>query len=585
MVKDRLGMHAFGNDLDAQLEGLSASLIQGRWMPSMPFKFYVPKASLTQRTYTLLMVEDALVYQAIADGLATRCYEELALNEEFIFGSVLSPETARGVDVLTDPEAHFFFFRMWKDLYRKFSDSVIDAIEKDKVRYKFETDITGFFDAIPHFNLLQTLEEDFGIDPEVLELLSECLNAWCGTRDGYTPGVGIPQGPLPSHLLANLLLHPLDDQLVGDALKYYRYMDDIKVFGYEETTMMDVLVRIDRYLKTHGLSINSKKTSIEMIDPEKEDSTVKELRKFQGMATYFGTGEESEPTQKPDRKEDGAKKDATRKEKKAGGAGKGPFGGPARKVGGKSGLIDVWSLDQSGQDPTSFLAWNAGKEGVVTITDPDEIRAFWQAEILASEEEAPTLFHIREGRLVPVSAENPANDVDLIRISARYGTAYSALLETGMEKPPSEKLLPYFIAGVRSYFWRIGNYWLTLRHYKGDPLLKRELMDMLEYFSRYEFVRHFLYVLLSATQKFSDAELRDSMFRTLQREDSDLVRLAIYKLIITGTENPQLLRSLHRSASAEANPYLKMRILEDFRYFRPEAEPDLLSKLLGQYGL
>ncbi|MFN9109031.1 MAG: RNA-directed DNA polymerase, partial [Bacteroidota bacterium] len=229
-------------------------------------------------------------YQAIANVIAQRAYPQLVQTDQFVYGSVLVPEVQLGTDLLKTPDATFYFFKFWKSLYNKFKDSVIKAIEVDKASYKFETDITGFFDSIPHYNLLLTLSTEFSVEDEILDLLSECLNAWSGTKENSTPGVGIPQGPVPSFFFANLLLHPLDKQVIGDAFKYYRYMDDINIYGYSEEELLDVLVTIDNYLKGHGLSINSKKTRIEKIDPDKEDETVKALRRLEVTGEqYDGT--------------------------------------------------------------------------------------------------------------------------------------------------------------------------------------------------------------------------------------------------------------------------------------------------------
>ena len=101
-----------------------------------------------------------------------------------------------------------------------------------------------------------------------------------------TPGVGIPQGPAQSFFLANLILHELDELIIDQGLKYYRYMDDIKIYGFEENKLIESLVLIDKYLKGNGLSINAKKTKIERIDEDKEDATVKELKKIAAFGIY-----------------------------------------------------------------------------------------------------------------------------------------------------------------------------------------------------------------------------------------------------------------------------------------------------------
>lgn len=151
LVKDRFGIHAFGAQLDKNLKQLSAKLISGEYSPQRGFKYYEPKSSGTQRTKTLLMIEDALVYQAIANVIANRNYDLLAEHDDFVFGSVLMSDTKHGIELLKQENPKYFFFKFWKSLFIRFKDSVIKAIEQDKATHKFETDITGFFDSIPHY--------------------------------------------------------------------------------------------------------------------------------------------------------------------------------------------------------------------------------------------------------------------------------------------------------------------------------------------------------------------------------------------------------------------------------------------------
>ena len=205
LVKDRFGINAFGANLEENCKNLADKLRDGAYVPQKGFKYYEPKSSGTQRTKTLLFIEDALVYQAIANVIANNVYPQLSDTEDFVYGSVLMPDVAKGVDIFKEQNQNFFFFKFWKSLYNKFKNSVIKAIEEDQATYKFETDITGFFDAIPHYNLLLTLSTEFGVEDEILDLLSECFNAWSGTKESSTPGVGIPQGPVPSSFFANLL--------------------------------------------------------------------------------------------------------------------------------------------------------------------------------------------------------------------------------------------------------------------------------------------------------------------------------------------------------------------------------------------
>ena len=95
MAKDLVGMRAFSVDLERNCEMLSNKLSGGNYKPRRGFKYYVPKSSLTNRTKTMLFVEDAIVYQAIANQLAADSYDMLYEHESFVFGSVLSPETKK----------------------------------------------------------------------------------------------------------------------------------------------------------------------------------------------------------------------------------------------------------------------------------------------------------------------------------------------------------------------------------------------------------------------------------------------------------------------------------------------------------
>ncbi|MCL8009327.1 reverse transcriptase domain-containing protein [Gelidibacter japonicus] len=224
MVKDQVGIRAFKQDLATNCKDLSKKIINGNYKPQRGFKFYVPKASKTLRTKTTLFIEDAIIYQAIADLLAKQNFDKLDQYSSFVFGSVLNSDVKKGVALLNDENPNYFFFKFWQGLYKKYSDSIIQAIEVDKVKFKFETDITGFFDSIPHYNLLSILSDQFGVEDEILDLLGDCLNLWSGTKEGPTPGVGIPQGSPPSFLLANFLLHKLDQEIIEHGYRYYRYI-------------------------------------------------------------------------------------------------------------------------------------------------------------------------------------------------------------------------------------------------------------------------------------------------------------------------------------------------------------------------
>ena len=64
-----------------------------------------------QRTITILLIEDALVYQSIANSIASNNYESLTKNNAFIFGSVLNEEVKEGIKLLNNEDAELYFFK------------------------------------------------------------------------------------------------------------------------------------------------------------------------------------------------------------------------------------------------------------------------------------------------------------------------------------------------------------------------------------------------------------------------------------------------------------------------------------------
>lgn len=543
LVKDRFGIHAFGAQLDKNLKQLSAKLISGEYSPQRGFKYYEPKSSGMQRTKTLLMIEDALVYQAIANVIASRNYDTLAEHDDFVFGSVLMPDTKHGIELLQQENPKYFFFKFWKSLFIRFKDSVIKAIEQDKATHKFETDITGFFDSIPHYNLLLTLSTHFNVEDEILDILSVCLNAWSGTKESSTPGVGIPQGPQPSYLLANLLLYPLDKQLISEAFKYYRYMDDIKIYGYSESELRNVLVLIDNYLKGHGLSINSKKTGITSIDAAKEDETVKELRRFEVIGTDY-TGDETIINELSE-------------------------GGLESNI-----IKTLLGLsEQSPEDNNEVVV----KKNLENITDPNKIIEFWEKEISEVESELPTFF-IADS--LELSDPDNTDDIDFIRLSAKYGTAIRALTEY-KQVNASENLLTYWLFALKKYYWRANNYVLTLQHYKYSKSLKEELTSIYHSDKNYECYRYHIITCLTYNFEYTDRELR-TFFKYLKEENSELVRYALYCMIIKHSDDQQLQSTLRVQLSKEESNYLKLITLD---YWKRDTNRintmDELVKLMG----
>ena len=547
ITKDQSGVRAFKSNLEINCKNLSKKIIEGNYKPQRGFKFYVPKPSKTLRTKTILFIEDAIVYQAIANVLSKNNYDKLDQYSQFVFGSVLNEEVKKGNAILKDEKPNFFFFKVWQGLHKKYSDSIIQAIEVDKVKFKFETDITGFFDSIPHYNLLSILSTQFGVEDEILDLLGDCLNIWSGTKDGPTPGVGIPQGPPPSFLLANFLLHQLDQKIIEHGYIYLRYMDDINIYSYEENELLDALLIIDKYTKTNALSINSKKTSIREIKEGEEDATVKELKRTRLFNSYDDTeGHEVELN----------------------------FETKVKKKTNKNIEKDLAKL--SHQD-------NSNEQGdLTTLSDPKEIIQYWKKQIKDVEKELPTLFINKTGE--PLELLDTVDDIDAIRLSAAYGIALRELRSLEHEIAANTGLLKYWLFFYEKYFWRADKLGYTIMNYRYSKEVKEKMTAMLDgIFSNYEWGVYHILQNISLTQNFDEKELRQVYFKKLKGEDSDIVKISLYRLLYKHCKTQQLRATLQNQLNKEKSQYLKM-VVADFNKFH-NTENINIDEFLNSIGL
>ena len=101
-IKDHVGINSFEWKLEENIKRLHEKIIENKYVPSEAFKFKVPKSNRMQRTLTLLQVEDAIVYQTIANKIATDSYDELKKTEFNSFGFPTNDQVALGLDILKE---------------------------------------------------------------------------------------------------------------------------------------------------------------------------------------------------------------------------------------------------------------------------------------------------------------------------------------------------------------------------------------------------------------------------------------------------------------------------------------------------
>ena len=118
----------------------------------------------------------------------------------------------------------FVSVRGCKDALRE-----VDALLKAGYTHVVDADLKGYFDSIPHEQLMERVEASIS-DGRLLDLIRGWLKQdILRGLERWTPTGGTPQGAVISPLLANLYLHPWDERLMARGYRRVRYCDDFVV--------------------------------------------------------------------------------------------------------------------------------------------------------------------------------------------------------------------------------------------------------------------------------------------------------------------------------------------------------------------
>lgn len=248
---------------EALLDDLADRLKRGFYEPEPACKLYQPKASGILRPISLLSVEDQIVYQAAVNLIAEKLQPRVVKRyNKQVFGHLYAGKTS------------IWFYRKWSDGYKAFNEAARQAFNKG-FNYTASFDLTACYDSLDH-RVLRHFLEKLGLDPDFCRKLSEWLEKWTATERGIFHNHGIPQGPLSSGLLSEVVLTHFDElKLKGINFCYFRYVDDIRLFAKSEHDLRRLLVSLDLLSKDVGLFPQSGKISIHRVhDIEDELKTI-----------------------------------------------------------------------------------------------------------------------------------------------------------------------------------------------------------------------------------------------------------------------------------------------------------------------
>jgi hypothetical protein len=238
---------------EVNLKDLATRLKKDLFRPSEPCKLFLPKPSGILRPYTLLCVDDQIVYQAavnvIAEQLAPRVRARYNVET---FGHLYAGKTSG------------WFYQKWSKGYAAYNQAARTAFDDGYV-YSASFDLTACYDSLDH-NVLTYFLKELKLSKEFCERLTSWLSAWTAARKDIFLHHGIPQGPLSSGLLSEVVLSYFDSNRDRSAnFKYFRYVDDIKIFGKDEQSLRSLLVQLDRLCKDIGLFPQSSKIKVHKV--------------------------------------------------------------------------------------------------------------------------------------------------------------------------------------------------------------------------------------------------------------------------------------------------------------------------------
>jgi HEAT repeat protein len=157
-----------------------------------------------------------------------------------------------------DPSFENDLFNQKKD-YESYQKTILSKLTNKPIKITFvaTADIVDFFPRV-YLHRLENAICSMLKNRYEAKALMRFLEAWsAGTS------YGIPTGPIFSNLLAEALLHEVDEFLLSNDIDFVRYVDDYVIFGTSESECLRGLFLLgSRLQETQGLSLNASKTRI-----------------------------------------------------------------------------------------------------------------------------------------------------------------------------------------------------------------------------------------------------------------------------------------------------------------------------------
>ncbi len=279
-VTDPIGHADFAFNLDHRLKHLVEQVQAHRYRPHHLLEVDIPKTGLSVRPGNILPIEESALLHSIVYLLAPHLDKRL---DDAVYSYRLHPDWKKRIkkrdSLFREANIAFPFlkrstislispFEAWYELWPDFEIDAIKACTEEGYTYITKTDIVAYFENVD----LRLLENQIRSllkreEEKVLQVLFRVLEGWTRVTSMGTPiERGIPQGNEISSFLGNLYLVPLDRALnkfckSRDA-KWFRYVDDVKVFTKSEYDAREAVFIINDTLRSLHLNLQGSKTDI-----------------------------------------------------------------------------------------------------------------------------------------------------------------------------------------------------------------------------------------------------------------------------------------------------------------------------------
>lgn len=277
-----LDRQIFTHYRDQIISEIIDALSTGRYLPHPATPANIPKSEFSERPGSLLPYRDRIVVQAITMIIAPIADELLSENvwswrvKDEIKGKTpdqIKTGLFKESDISDFPflkkrsiKKYVDEFEPWYALWPKFEELTTDALRDGRYKWMLVSDISGYFENIQIDMLRDLLISNIPGANNTINLLIDHLRAWSSrTYEGAPIKRGIPQGNSVSSFLGNIFLKPVDDHFdfhFGEEVKYFRYMDDIRILAETRETAVNAALALEGQIRLCQLNLQSSKTKL-----------------------------------------------------------------------------------------------------------------------------------------------------------------------------------------------------------------------------------------------------------------------------------------------------------------------------------